>query len=365
MRAAGDAEPNPLVGCVIERNGVVLGIGHHRRFGDLHAERAALANCAANGNDPKDATAHVTLEPCCHTGKQPPCTEALIAAGIKRVVFARRDPGELSKGGAEILRAAGIDAVLDESDPVAFALSSAFIHHQLTGRPWVIAKWAQTVDGRIATRTGQSQWISNTLSRNRVHRLRSRVDAILTALGTVIADDPLLTARGVRRTRRTALRVVVDQHLDIALDRKLITTAHDVPTLIACDSAMAASGLTKEKRNQLETHNVEILGVHSGPQSLERMDLRELLTQLGKRGICTVMIEAGPGLLGSLFEADLVDEAWVYIAPLLLGDEQAPGAARGRAVPSLAQDGGSRPLRLVHTRRLGDDVELWYRRGDV
>ncbi len=360
MRAAGTAEPNPLVGCVIERGGEVLGIGHHHRFGGLHAEREALANCTDRGLSPRGATAHVTLEPCCHTGKQPPCTEALIAAGIARVVYARPDPGELSGGGAKILREAGIDVVLDESDPVARGLSEPFVQQLDTGRPWVIAKWAQTVDGRIATRTGQSQWISGELSRGRVHRLRARVDAILTGLGTVIADDPMLTARGVRRVRRTATRVVVDHHLDTPLNCRLVTSARETPSLIACDSAMASSELTTAKRAALADRGVEVMGVPGGREGLHHIDLAQLLKQLSARGCSTVMVEAGPGMLGSLFEANLVDEAWVYVAPLLLGDEQAPGAARGRAVPALE---GGRPLRLVHTRRLGDDVELWYRRG--
>lgn len=357
LRAAGHAEPNPLVGCLIERDGQVLAIGHHRRFGQIHAEVDALSRCVALGHDPRGATMHVTLEPCCHTGKQPPCTDSILRAGIAKVVFAAFDPGEVSGGGAKILAQAGVRVSHDPSDPLATGLSQPFVHRLRTARPWVIAKWAQTVDGRIATRTGHSQWISNELSRRKVHHLRARIDAIITGLGTVHADDPLLTARGVSRQRRTAVRVVVDQHLDIPLHAKLVRTAHTTPTLIACDAAMAVSGLTADKRAALAEQGVGLLPT---PGCLDRLDLQALLELLAsEHKVSTVLVEAGSGLLGSMFEADLIDEAFVYIAPLLLGDEHAPAAAHGRAVERL--DGG-RPMRLIHTRRLGDDVELWYRR---
>lgn len=358
-RAQGEVEPNPLVGCVIARGAEILGIGHHRRFGDLHAERDALRSCARQGHDPRGATAYVTLEPCCHTGKQPPCTEALIEAGIARVVCARPDPHEISAGGAGVLRDAGIECIFLRGVAEAEALAEPFLKRLDTRLPWVIAKWAQTLDGRVATRTGASQWISSERSRGRVHRLRAQVDAILTGMGTVIADDPMLTARGVRRLRRRALRVVVDPLLDIDPGRALIRTAREHPTVVACAKEMATAQIALEKRQRLEDAGVEIMGV---PTSLEgRLDLRLLLEALHeRRGVSSVLIEAGGGMLGSLFRAGLVDEAVVYVAPLVLGDEQARGVAVGHVAPQLA-DGTRMELRGL--KRLGDDLELRYRRG--
>ena len=189
MRAAGDVEPNPMVGCVIVRPGEgdlasrIIGRGHHRFFGEEHAEAEALADCCRRGQSPRGATMYVTLEPCNHQGKQPPCTDAIIAAGIGRVVCARRDPNPAAAGGEGKLRAAGIDCEVNDSSVLATRLADPFAKRVTTGLPWVIAKWAQTIDGWIATRTGESKWISGAPSRNKVHRIRARVDAIITAIG--------------------------------------------------------------------------------------------------------------------------------------------------------------------------------------
>lgn len=359
VRAAGDVEPNPLVGCVIARGDDILGIGHHKKFGDLHAEREALTDCAHRGNDPAGATAYVTLEPCCHTGKQPPCTDALIAAKIGRVVYARSDPAEASKGGAEILREYGIEVVHSDASAEANALAEPWLRTLETGRPWLIAKWAQTLDGRIATRTGESKWISGERSRAKVHRLRARVDAILTGPGTVQTDDPMLDARGVARVRRVAKRVIVDPDLDTPLDRRLIKTAREIPTLIACSKALTTSDLASDRRTALEYQGARLLGVPEQPDRPGALRLDMLLAALRERfDASTVMTECGAGLLGSLFDANLVDEARVYIAPIVMSDDRALAAARGRVTEHLAD--ASR-FRLVHCRRLGDDVELIYR----
>lgn len=362
LRAAGFVEPNPLVGCVIARGDRVLGIGHHRRFGDLHAEREALADCARRGNDPRGATVYVTLEPCNHTGKQPPCVEALVAAGVGRVVFARADLGEASRGGAAALRAAGIDARESDASEAAWRIAEPWAKRVRTradglALPWVIAKWAQTIDGRVATRTGASQWISGPRSRRRVHRLRARADVILTGLGTVLADDPMLTARDVRRVRRVAARVIADTHLETPLECALVRTAREAPTIIACAAEMTTAAITEPPRRALTDAGVRLLGVPMGARSI---DLRALLHRLASEfDATTVLVESGPGLLGGLLEADLVDEAVVYVAPLLLADASALAAAHGRVVPSLTE---GRPLRLLGVRRVGDDVELRYRR---
>lgn len=360
VRATGLVEPNPLVGCVIVKDERVIGVGHHRRFGDLHAEREALADCARRGEDPRGATVCVTLEPCKHTGKQPPCTEALIEAGVARVVYARPDPGHESGGGSTVLRAAGISCELAGDAAEAVAVSDPFVLRVRESRPWVIAKWAQTIDGRIATRTGESKWISGDRSRRRVHRVRSRVDAILTGLGTVHADDPMLTARGVRRVRRVAQRVVIDPDLEIPMDCRLVRTAAEHPTVVACSKDLVTAGMSDRRREELEAAGVRVLGVPEQADRPGRLRLDLLLATLHEKlGVSTVLVEAGAGLLGAMLGAGLIDEARVYLAPLMLGDELALGVATGNVTERLAA--GTR-LRLLRAKRVDEDVELVYRR---
>ncbi|MCC5823290.1 MAG: bifunctional diaminohydroxyphosphoribosylaminopyrimidine deaminase/5-amino-6-(5-phosphoribosylamino)uracil reductase RibD [Phycisphaerales bacterium] len=349
-RAWGDTDPNPLVGCVIAREGgrgdEIIGIGHHRRFGGLHAEREALADCRRRGHDPKGATLYCTLEPCRHVGKQPPCTEAVIEAGIARVVYARRDPGHESGGGCAVLETAGVESVCSDASMLATRLSDPFICRVRENRPWVIAKWAQTLDGKIATRTGESQWITGPLMRRRVHRLRSRVDAVLVGSGTAAADDPMLTARDVRRVRRVATRVVLDTGGRLSHDSALVRTAGQTPTVVvtASEATFPAS--------------VRVLRVGRGGDGV--VDVTEALGRLWTElGVASVLVEAGPRVLGSLLQAGLIDEAFVHIAPMVLGDAEAMSVAVGRTAPRLT-DG--RRLSVVRARALGEDVELWCRR---
>jgi diaminohydroxyphosphoribosylaminopyrimidine deaminase/5-amino-6-(5-phosphoribosylamino)uracil reductase len=349
LRGRGGAEPNPTVGCVIAAapppEGRIVGWGYHRRCGGPQAEIVALERA---GPRARGATAYVTLEPCSHAGRTGPCTEALIEAGIARVVYAEDDPGA-GRGGAERLREAGV-SVERLAEPAASAASRAFRHRIATGRPWVIAKWAQTLDGRIATRRGQSRYISNGRSRMLVHRERGRVDAILTGIGTVLADDPLLTARGVR-VRRTARRVVVDPGLEIPLGCRLVETAAEAPTIVACDEPLRAGRAALA----LESRGVEVVGV---PSPGGELDLARLLATLAARhDVATVLVDGGAGLLGRLFRAGLVNEAWVFVAPMLLGDEEALPCVRGLVAETLTQ--GTR-LTLEHVRRRDGDVILRY-----
>lgn len=356
-RAGGLVEPNPMVGCVIARGSRVLATGHHRRFGGLHAEREALLAAKQSGEDVRGATAYVTLEPCKHHGKQPPCVDALVEAGIAEVVFARHDPGAESGGGAALLERQGVTMRHSDASEHAIMLSDPFVKRLRTGMPWVIAKWAQTVDGRVATRTGQSQWISSDRSRGRVHRLRERMDAIITGLGTARFDDPLLTARVGRPPRRVAARVVIDTDLDLPPDSQLAMTANEAPVVVCCANELRNSAYLAPRREALEARGVTVMGVRSDSR---RLDLDVMLKQLAEEYDSTqVLLECGPGLMGSFFEMDLVDEAVVYIAPLLLADERAKAAASGRTVPSLS---GGRNFRLTRVKRIGDDVELSYRR---
>ncbi len=363
MRAAGDVEPNPLVGCVLVAPGPgepgdrIIGLGHHRFFGEAHAEVEALVDCRRRGCDPRGATMYVTLEPCNHTGKQPPCTEAIIAAGIARVVCARRDPNPAAAGGVERLRAAGIVCDFDNSSDAATHLADPFAKRLSTGLPWVIAKWAQTIDGWIATRTGESKWISGEPSRHRVHHLRARVDAIVTAIGTVLSDDPLLTARLGHAPRRIARRVVIDPQLEIPVEGRLVQSAHQGPVMVATTQAALIRRGAVARR--LADAGVDVIAsVADGP-----IPVADLLRYLAAEHDATnVLIEAGAGLLGRLFASDLVDEAVVFIAPKLLGDEAAVPVARGGAISRLADARLFRPMRV---RRLGDDVMIRYCRQRV
>lgn len=351
-RALGMVEPNPMVGCVLARDGEVLAIGHHRVFGGLHAEREALASCAARGIDPRGATAYVTLEPCNARGKQPACVDALIEAGIVRVVYAVEDPNPPKSGGAARLRAAGIAAEHSPESVLAARASGAFRTRISSGLPLVIAKWAQTLDGKIATRTGQSQWISGEAARRRVHRLRAKVDAIIAGIGTVEADDPMLTARGVRKVRRVARRVVLDRELRIRPDAALVRSAREAPVSVVAAPETLESEQGAARGKVLRAAGVDVMTCAATDRGL---DLTGVLKDLVKRhDVSTVLVEAGPRVLGSLVESDLIDLAIVYIAPLILGDEHARSVAEGRIVEELTE--GHR-FELLRTRRVGPDIE--------
>jgi len=377
LRGFGRVEPNPMVGCVIcAPDGRIIGMGHHARFGGAHAEIEALRSCARQGADPRGATVFVTLEPCAHHGKTPPCAEALIEAGVARVVIARRDPHAQAQGGAARLREAGVEVVFTDAWPEARWLSDPFVKRVETGLPWVVAKWAQTIDGRIATRSGASQWISGERSRRWVHLLRGRVDAVVTGVGTVLADDPRLTARGAP-VRRVARRVVIDPDLRTPAECALVRTIGEAPLTIACAEA-AVGG---ERASALRHAGVEVIGVgkcdsederaggraasgarggRAGQGGVGRLDLAWLLRRLVEtHGVSTAMVEAGPGVTGSLLGSGLVDAALVFIGPRLLADAQAPGPAGGLETPTLEQGAG---WRLSGVRRCGEDVMAWWSR---
>ncbi|MGH7245094.1 MAG: bifunctional diaminohydroxyphosphoribosylaminopyrimidine deaminase/5-amino-6-(5-phosphoribosylamino)uracil reductase RibD [Phycisphaerales bacterium] len=358
-RADGYVGENPLVGAVVVRDGRVIGMGHHRKFGEIHAERAAIEDCRRRGENPRGASMFVTLEPCSHMGKQPPCAGLLIREGVAEVVCARKDPNPTAAGGAEKLRAAGVSVRFTSVSASAVSVSDAFVKRVTTGLPWVIAKWAQTIDGRIATRSGESKWISSNRSRRRVHQIRARVDAVLTGMGTVLADNPLLTARDVRKVRSMAIRVVADSDLDIPETSELVRTAKQVPTVVVCERELATTEIAKAKRERLLAAGVRIVGVGVGAKGTG-VDLRELLQVLASEfKVSSVLVEAGPGLLGSMIDGDFLDELRVYVAPLMLGDEMARSAAAGRIAPSLT---AAHRYELMHVKRIDNDLEVIYRR---
>jgi len=344
LRGHGGAEPNPLVGCVIVGpDGQTVGWGYHRKFGGPHAEIVALQRA---GKRAAGATLYCTLEPCNHQGKTGPCTQAIIDAKIGRVVIARRDPYPPAAGGIERLRAVGIKVDVIETCKAAIAVSEPFVHRLKTGLPWVTVKWAQTLDGKIATRTGESKWISNEASRKMVHRERGRVDVILTGIGTALKDDPMLTARNVR-VRRIAKRVVIDPKLRIPLNAKLVGTTDVAPTIVACDQKLVET----DRAMALRDRGVEILGMKMDEDELP---LEPLLTHLSNKFESQhVMVEAGTGLMTRFFHRKLVNEAWLFIAPTVFGDAQAPASVCGNVIEHV---GNGIPIDTNNIRRRYGDV---------
>jgi diaminohydroxyphosphoribosylaminopyrimidine deaminase/5-amino-6-(5-phosphoribosylamino)uracil reductase len=330
-RGRGHVEPNPLVGAVVVRDGRAVGEGWHQRYGGPHAEVHALA---AAGAAARGATLYVTLEPCCHHGKTPPCTDAVLRAGIARVVAAMPDPFPAVAGkGADQLRAAGVEVEFGPGEAGARRLNAPYLKLLATGRPYVHAKWAMTLDGKIATRTGDSKWISNEASRRRDHELRGRVDAIVVGVGTALADDPQLTARPPGP--RTAARVVLDSHARLPLNSVLVRTARDVPTVVATVTPLAQAA-------QLHAAGCEVLTL---PATDGRPDIDALLAELGRRRFTNVLLEGGAGVLGSFLDAGAIDEVHVFIAPRLAGGAAALTAVGGRGVEKIAQ-----ALRLAECR---------------
>ncbi|HVT29281.1 MAG TPA: bifunctional diaminohydroxyphosphoribosylaminopyrimidine deaminase/5-amino-6-(5-phosphoribosylamino)uracil reductase RibD [Lacipirellulaceae bacterium] len=328
VRGMGAVEPNPMVGCVIVRNGEIVGEGYHERFGGRHAEVSAIA---AAGEQAAGATAYVSLEPCCHEGKTPPCTQALLRAGVKRVVVAIEDPfPQVSGSGIAELRAAGIQCDVGVGSSDANWLLAPYRKLITTGRPWVIAKWAMTLDGKLATRTGDSQWISSESSRAVVHQLRGRVDAIVVGSGTARADNPLLTARPADRAdvKRIAMRVVVDSTASISLGSRLVQTAADVPVLVT-----ASKSASEDACRQLSGAGVEVF--QCAGQSHEQQ-LASLLDELGCRRMTNVLVEGGSRLLGNLFDMRAIDEVHVFIAPKLAGGDAAPSPIGADGVERMA-----------------------------
>jgi diaminohydroxyphosphoribosylaminopyrimidine deaminase/5-amino-6-(5-phosphoribosylamino)uracil reductase len=319
-RGRGHVEPNPLVGAVVGREGQVGGEGWHQRYGGPHAEVHALA---AAGEAARGATLYVTLEPCCHHGKTPPCTDAVLRAGIRRVVAAMTDPfPQVAGRGAELLRAAGVAVEFGLLEAEAHRLNAPYLHLLATGRPYVHAKWAMTLDGRIATRTGDSKWISNESSRRRVHELRGRMDAILVGIGTVLADDPLLTARPPGP--RTAVRVVLDTHGRLPLTSQLARTAKEVPTLV-----VTAGTVPESKAHALRECGCEMLAL---ADEGERPAVTALLDALGRRRLTNLLVEGGSGVLGSFVDAGALNEVHVFVAPRLVGGREAPSPVGGRGM---------------------------------
>ena len=355
-RGRGLVEPNPIVGAVLVRNATVIGQGWHQIFGGPHAEINALANVAAA---PRKATLYVTLEPCCHTGKTGPCTQAIIAAGIKRVVVAMQDPNALvcGKGIAE-LRQAGIHVDLGTLEAQARELNRPFIKWITTQQPYVIAKWAQTLDGCVADRNGKSQWISSPESRELVHQLRGRVDGIMVGIATAVADDPLLTARPAKGpVCRTATRIILDSQCRLPLDSQLARTAATTATMVFHHKSLTGTGLRRARK--LMQLGVKCIGIRTANSGT--IDLAAALTELGKHNFTNILVEGGPKVLGSMLQKNLMDEGLVFIAPKLAGDQNARHAVEGVILESISQAAG---VKFAKPQCVGPDILLRWKKEE-
>jgi diaminohydroxyphosphoribosylaminopyrimidine deaminase/5-amino-6-(5-phosphoribosylamino)uracil reductase len=348
-RGTGAVRPNPVVGAVIARDGVVLGEGWHREYGGAHAEVNAIEACGLE--DLTGATLYVSLEPCCHEGKTPPCTDAILQAGIARVVVASDDPTTKASGrGLGILRDEGVEVVVADGELAQEArlLNQAFRKHARVGRPWVLFKSAMTLDGKVATRSGDSKWISGEDSRELAHRWRASVDAVVVGIGTALADDPQLTARPhgtPADSSHQPRRVVFDSLARLPTGSQLVAAAGEVPLTLVVSRAAARS----------DTEALEAAGVHvllaTGENEPARV--RSALEALGAMGIASVLLEGGPHLAGAFLDADEIDELRLFLAPLLLGGSAARDPLEGEGVARISE-----ALRALtfDCERVGEDL---------
>lgn len=372
----GKTNPNPLVGAVIVKDGRIIGEGFHRAYGQLHAERDALKNCTERGENPQGATIYVTLEPCCHFGKQPPCTYALVESGISRVVVGSRDPNPLVHGkGNAYLREHGIsveeDFLRDECD----CLNPIFFHYISTKTPFLALKYAMTLDGKIATKTGESKWITNEDSRNYVHVLRNRYAGILAGIGTVLADDPMLNCRLTNEkgeaVGRNPVRIICDSDLKIPLLSKIVKTAGEIPTIIvSCKDGRSEDDekIYIEKKAVLESSGLQVLevpGVNLSEESGARekkpkpqVDLPSLMKILGEKGIDSLLVEGGSEIHYSALKSGIVNKIYAFVAPKFFGGAgKSPVGGEGVNLPSEAFN-----FQLEKISRFGDDVLLEYKK---
>jgi diaminohydroxyphosphoribosylaminopyrimidine deaminase/5-amino-6-(5-phosphoribosylamino)uracil reductase len=325
----GRVSPNPLVGAVIATDEETLGEGFHRAFGGPHAEVEAI-RATRDHEKLADATLYVSLEPCAHHGKTPPCTDAIREAGIRRVVVGSDDPSEHASGrGLGILRDEGIEVVVADGELAARArlINQPFRKHARTGRPWVLFKSAMTLDGKVATRGGDSKWISSEASRRRAHHWRAECDAVAVGIGTALADDPRLTAR-VEGVRRQPRRVVFDSLARLPLSAKLVRDVPRIPLTV-----MVSRAAPRTATDALETHGVDVI---VAPGENEPARVRSALDQLGATGISSVLLEGGPHLAGAFLDAGEVDEVRLFLAPMVLGGKTARDPLEGEGVELIA-----------------------------
>ncbi|MGL4606603.1 MAG: bifunctional diaminohydroxyphosphoribosylaminopyrimidine deaminase/5-amino-6-(5-phosphoribosylamino)uracil reductase RibD [Eubacteriaceae bacterium] len=324
MKGAGKVNPNPLVGAVIVKNSEIIGQGYHEEYGKLHAERNALNDCAKS---PFDATMYVLLEPCCHFGKTPPCTEAIIENGISKVVIGALDPNEKVAGrGVEILKNSEIEVVVGVLEAQCKAINKVFFHYITTKQPYVVMKYAMTMDGKISTAAGKSKWVTGEAAREKVHQDRNWYSAIMVGIGTVFTDNPMLTCR--IENGRNPIRIICDSSLRTPLDCNIVTTASDIRTIIA-----TTTNDTSRHKAYIEK-GCEIIAV---PAKNGHVDLKKLMFTLGQMGTDSVLLEGGSMLNFSALESGIVSKVQAYIAPKLFGGSDAKSPVGGKGFEEVWQ----------------------------
>ena len=346
-KGEGWTNPNPMVGAVIVKDGRIIGEGYHKKYGELHAERNAIASLTESA---EGATIYVTLEPCCHYGKTPPCTEAIIEQKIKKVVIGSRDPNPKVAGkGAQILRESGITVVQDFMREECDCLNPVFFHYITTKTPYVVMKYAMTLDGKIATKTGASKWITGELARQEVQHMRHRYMGIMAGIGTVLADDPMLNVRV--EGWKSPVRIVCDSSLRIPLDSQIVRSAKEYRTIVAYVGREENEEIT-EKIERLHAKGVDTVCC---PDGKGQIDLKKLMTYLGNEGIDSILLEGGGTLNDSALRAGIVKEVHCFIAPKLFGgkNSKTPVQGIGIGLPSEALK-----LKCTDICRIGEDIRI-------
>lgn len=359
-KGSGHVNPNPLVGAVIVRDGEIIGEGYHECYGQLHAERNAIANAKKRGNSLESSTIYVTLEPCCHYGKTPPCTEAIIEEKIARVVVGSDDPNPLVSGkGFQMLREKGIEVIPHFLKEKCDAMNHVFFHYIRTGTPYVAMKYAMTMDGKIACYTGDSKWVTGEESRAHVQTLRNHYKGIMAGIGTVLADDPMLNCR--IEGGRDPIRIIADSHLRIPMDSQLVRTAGQQPLIVAC-----LPDADEEKAAQLQEKGVEVLripGVTTADiteEQKEVISLPVLMKELGARKIDGILLEGGGQLNESALQAGIVDRIYCYIAPKIFGGAQAKTPVEGQGLTRAAD---AWQFNRIGMQEFGQDILLEYEKA--
>lgn len=343
-KGEGHTSPNPMVGCVVVKDGRIISEGYHEKYGEFHAERNALTRCT---EDTAGADLYVTLEPCCHQGKTPPCTDIIIEKKIARVFVGSMDSNPLVAGkGVQILRDHGIYVETGILDAECRKLNEVFYHYIATKTPFVVMKYAMTLDGKIACATGDSKWVTGEIARTQVHRMRGRYRGIMVGIGTVLADDPMLNCRvegGV-----DPVRIICDSNLHIPTESQIVKTASDIETIVACSQEALESERKQEKIRRLKEAGIQIIGT----EGAHGVNLVELMKKLGGQNIDSILLESGGTLNASALEDGIVNKVYAYIAGKLIGGMDARSPVEGMGIDRMAD---AITLQNMEIEKLGDD----------